>query len=116
MENIHVLDNDTIESLKNMLNSTDNSSVKMALTILNNADFTDSKIIECVNELNNECTGLHFALFQNKKGNIRARFHYIYFYLNRPFMIDDDSTLDNDEWEPYEPYSDLNKDFKFNYK
>lgn len=109
MENIHVLDNEIIESLINMFNSDDEDSIRMALTILNNADFTDSKIVEFVNEMNNECTGLHFALFQNKKGDIRARFAYVWFMNNKKmYMIDDESTLDNDEWLPFEPHNDLN--------
>ena len=110
MENIHTLDSETVESLINMINSDNNDNVRVALTILNNADFTDSKIVEAVNELQNECTGLHFALFQNKKGDIRARFNYVYFYDNRPIIIDDESSFDDDhEWFPYEPHNDLNK-------
>ena len=109
MENIHVLDNETIESLINMFNSNDEDSIRMALTILNNADLTDSKVVEFVNELNNECTGLHFALFKNKKEIIRARFAYVWFRDNKKiYMIDDESTLDNDEWLPFEPHNDLN--------
>ena len=109
MENIHTLDSETVKSLINMFNSDNNDNVRMGLMILNNADFTNKNIIEFVNELNNECTGLHFALFQNKKGDIRARFAYVCFHSNQPFMIDDESTIDNNEWVSYEPNIDLNK-------
>ena len=108
MENVHILDNETVESLISMFNSENNDNIRMALAILNNADCTDVDIVKFVNELNNECTGLHFALFQNKKGEIRARFAYIFYHLNRPFMIDDESSFnDNEEWIPYEPHADL---------
>ena len=117
MNNIHELDKDTVNTLVNMLNSDDSNTVKMALTILNNADFNDSKIVEAINELQNKCSGLHFALFVNRKKEIRARFNYVYFYNNRPIMIDDDSSLDdNDEYIPYDPYDDLSDELKFNYK
>ena len=124
MENIHTLDSETVESLTNMFNSCDEENIRMALTILNNADFNDNKVVEFVNELNNECTGLHFALFQNKKGDIRARFSYIIVSPNKNLrtterykLIDDDSSFDNNEgWIPYEPYNDLSQNFKFNYK
>jgi hypothetical protein len=106
MENIHTLDSETVESLINMFNSDDSTNVRLGLSILNNADFNNNSIVEFINELTNECTGLHFALFKNKKGDIRVRFHYVYFYLNRPIIIDDDSSLDDGEWEPY---NDLNK-------
>ena len=112
MENIHKLDNDMVESLKNMLNADSNDSVKIALSILNNVDYNDSKSVEYIHNVLNYCSGLHFALFQNKKGDIRTRFNYVYFnsYSHRPSIIDDDSSLDDDhEWTPYEPHNDLNK-------
>ena len=110
MENIHLLDSETIESLINMFNSNDPANIRLGLSILNNADFNDDKIVEYVNGLYNECSGLHFALFQNKKGNIRARFAWIgHNDIKKTYMIDDQSTLDNDEWKPYEPHNDLNK-------
>jgi hypothetical protein len=110
MENIHKLDSETVESLINMLNSSDSENIRLGLSILNNADFNDNKIVEIVNELYNECSGLFFALFKNKKGDIRARFAYIgHNNSKQTYIIDDQSTLDNDEWEPYEPHNDLNK-------
>ena len=121
MENIHEIDSNTVETLINMFNSDDETSVKMGLTILNNANFNDPKIVEYVNELNTKCYDLHFALFQNKKGDIRARFAYItHVQLRRVggrqmVMIDDDSTLDNDEWFPYEPSIDPSQNLKFKY-
>ena len=49
MNNIHILDLETVESLKNMFNSEDTDNIRMALTILNNADYTDNNVIEFVN-------------------------------------------------------------------
>lgn len=111
MENIHTLDSETVKSLIDMLNSNDPENIRLGLSILNNADFTSNKIVEYVNELNNECSGLFFALFQNKKGDIRARFAYIgHSNDKKTYMIDDQSTLDDNEgWIPYEPNIDLNK-------
>jgi hypothetical protein len=110
MENIHELDSETVESLINMLNSNDPENIRMGLTILNNADFNNNKIVETVNELYDECPGLFFALFKNKKGDVRARFAWIgHDNYKKTYMIDDQSTLDNDEWIPYEPHNDLNK-------
>jgi hypothetical protein len=110
MENIHILDLETVESLSNMLNSDDSANIRLGLSILNNVDFDDNKIVEYVNDLYNECSGLFFALFQNKKGDIRPRFIYIGQKDNKSsYMIDDQSTLDEDEWIPYKPHNDLNK-------
>jgi hypothetical protein len=118
MENIHTIDSETVESLINMLNSNDSANIRLGLSILNNADFDDNKIVEYVNELYNECSGLFFAIFKNKKGDIRPRFAYIGHKDNKQsYMIDDQSTLDEGEWEPYEIHSinnmgiinDLNK-------
>jgi len=110
MENIHKIDSETIESLINMFNSGDSDNIRLGLSILNNADFNDNEIVGYVNELYNECSGLFFALFKNKKGDIRARFAYMGQKDNRQtYIIDDQSTLDNDEWTPYEPHYDLNK-------
>jgi len=110
MENIHIIDSETVESLIDMFNSSDSANIRLGLSILNNADFNDNKIIEHVNELYNECSGLFFALFKNKKGDIRARFAWVGHKDNKQaYMIDDQSTLDNEEWVPYEPHNDLNK-------
>ena len=45
MENIHTLDPEIVDSLINMFNSEDEDNVRIGLTILNNADFTDDKVI-----------------------------------------------------------------------
>ena len=121
MENIHVLDNDTVELLINMFNSEDQDNIRMGLVILNNADFTDVNITEFVNQLNNKCWGLHFALFVNSKNEIRARFTYIIVTGNvmvtsKYIMVEDSLDFDSDEWYPYDPYNDLSSDFKFKYK
>jgi hypothetical protein len=114
MENIHDLDQETISSLINMFNSEDIDNIRMGLTILNNANFTQEEAYKWINLINYDCTGLHFALFQNKQGFIRARFNYIFYINNKVQIIDDDSTLDNNEWTPYEPhYNDLNYLTKF---
>ena len=120
MENIHVLDNDTVELLINMFNSEDQDNIRMGLIILNNADFTDVNITEFVNQLNNKCWGLHFALFVNSKNEIRARFTYIIVTGNvmvtsKYIMVEDNSDFDTGEWLPYDPYNDLSSDFKFKY-
>ena len=120
MENIHVLDNDTVELLTNMFNSEDQDNIRMGLVILNNADFTDINITEFVNQLNNKCWGLHFALFVNSKNEIRARFTYIIVTGNvmvtsKYIMVEDSSDFDSGEWFPYDPYNDLSSDFKFKY-
>ena len=121
MENIHVLDNDTVKLLINMFNSEDEDNIRMGLAILNNADFTDVNIAEFVNQLNNKCWGLHFALFTNNKNEIRARFTYIIVTSNilvseKYIIVEDSSDFDSGEWFPYEPYNDLSDDFKFKYK
>ena len=110
MENIHILDTENVESLINMFNSEEEDNIRIALSILNNADFTDKNIPELVGKLTNECNGLYFALFQNKNGDIRTRFHYVLVMsnANRYNLIDDDSSLDDDGWFPYEPHNDLN--------
>ena len=111
-----------VESLMNMFNSEDETSVKMGLLILNNADFNNYEIVEYISELQNKCYGLHFALFQNKNGDIRARFSHITYVQSHKVgghqmvIIDDDSSLDNDEWFPYEPSIDPSQNHKFNYK
>lgn len=117
MENIHKLDSETVESLSNMFNSGDDENIRIALTILNNIDFSDNNIAEFINELYYNCSGLFFALFQNKKGNIRARFTYINVGSNkRTYMIDDESSIDDNEWIPYEPHNDPDSQTIFNYK
>ena len=121
MENIHVLDNDTVELLINMFNSEDQDNIRMGLAILNNADFTDVNISEFVNQLNNKCWGLHFALFMNNKNEIRARFTYVMVTGNvmvtsKYIIVEDSSDFDSGEWFPYDPYNDLSSDFKFKYK
>lgn len=121
MDNIHVLDNDTVELLINMFNSEDQDNIRMGLAILNNADFTDINVTEFVNQLNNKCLGLHFALFMNNKGDIRARFTYTIVTGNimvsdRYKIIEDDSDFDLGYWFPYDPYNDLSSDFKLKYK
>ena len=121
MENIHVLDNDTVELLINMFNSEDEDNIRMGLTILNNADFTDVNIAEFVNQLNNKCWGLHFALFMNNKNEIRARFTYIIVTSNimiseKYIIVEDSSDFDSGEWFPYDPHFDLSDEFKFKYK
>ncbi len=108
MENIHKLDDEMLESLVNMFNSKDTETIKMALAIINNADFNDSKIVEYISKLQNYCSGLSFTLFKNKKGNIRAWFRYILFKERNMFMVNDDSSFDT-EWILYEPPNDLSK-------
>ena len=120
MENIHVLDNDTVELLINMFNSKDQDNIRMGLAILNNADFTDVNIAEFVNQLNNKCLGLHFVLFTNNKNEIRARFTYIIITGNvmiksKYIIVEDNSDFDSGEWYPYVPNDDLSNNFKFNY-
>ena len=51
MENIHTIDSDIIETLVNMFNSDDEDNIRLGLTILNNADFNDDKIMKYVNLL-----------------------------------------------------------------
>jgi hypothetical protein len=121
MENIHDLDQETISSLIDMFNSEDIDNIRMGLAILNNADFTDINIAEFVNQLNNKCWGLHFALFMNNKNEIRARFTYIIVTSNimvseKYIIVEDSSDFDSGEWFPYDPYFDLSDEFKFKYK
>ena len=59
MENIHELDENMVESLMNMFNSEDEESIKMGLTILNNADFENPKIVEYINEIHNKIGRAH---------------------------------------------------------
>lgn len=120
MENVHVLDNDIVELLISMFNSEDQDNIRMGLAILNNADFTDINVAEFVNQLNNKCLGLHFALFTNNKNEIRARFTYVIVTGNimltsKYILVEDSSDFDNGEWYPYVPNDDLSSDFKFKY-
>ena len=104
MENIHTIDSDIIETLVNMFNSDDEDNIRLGLTILNNADFNDNKIMKYINELYHKCSGLFFSLFQNKKGDSCARFCYITY--DKKTNEVDESILDEDEWEPSEAYKD----------
>ena len=76
MENIHDLDQDQIYNLKDMLTSWDVDNIRIALTLLNNANFENPSITQQVNYLMNECPGLRFAVFSNIDGGHRVRFHY----------------------------------------
>jgi hypothetical protein len=112
MENIHLLDNNTVESLIDMFNSEDVDNIRMGLVILNNADFNDMNITEFVNQLNNKCWGLHFALFINNKDEIRTRFTYTIVTDNiiseKYKIIEDNSDFEDGKWFPYVPHDDLN--------
>ena len=76
MENIHDLDQDQIHNLKDMLTSWNVDDIRMALTLLNNANFENPDITQQVNYLMNECPGLRFAMYSNIEGSQRVRFHY----------------------------------------
>jgi hypothetical protein len=76
MENIHDLDQDQLYNLKNMLTSWNVDDIRIALTLLNNANFENSNITQQVNYLMNECPGLRFAVFSNIEGGHRVRFHF----------------------------------------
>ena len=76
MENIHDLDQDQIHNLKNMLTSWDVDNIRIALTLLNNANFENPAITQQINYLMNECPGLRFAVFSNIEGGQRVRSHY----------------------------------------
>ena len=76
MENIHDLDQDQLYNLKDMLTSWNVDDIRMALTLLNNANFENPTITQQVNYLMNECPGLRFAVVSNIEGGHRVRFHY----------------------------------------
>ena len=76
MENIHDLDQDQIHNLKNMLTSWNVDDIRIALALLNNANFENPSITQQINYLMNECPGLRFAMFSNIDGGQRVRFHY----------------------------------------
>jgi hypothetical protein len=76
MENIHDLDQDQIHNLKDMLTSWNVDDIRIALTLLNNANFENPSITQQINYLMNECPGLRFSMFSNIKGDQRVRFHY----------------------------------------
>ena len=97
MENIHDLDQDQIHNLKDMLTSWNVDDIRMALTLLNNANFENPDIAQQVNYLMNECPGLRFAMFSNIEGGQRVRFHYEEKRLDKTreqnLYVDDDSDI-----------------------
>jgi hypothetical protein len=97
MENIHDLDQDQIYNLKDMLTSWDVDNIRIALTLLNNANFENPSITQQVNYLMNECPGLRFSMFSNIKGDQRVRFHYEEKRLDKTreqnLYVDDDSDI-----------------------
>lgn len=95
MENIHIIDEEMFENLKNMFNSNDVENIKMGLFILNNSDHSNKTIIEKVGQLMSECHGLCFSVFLDKNNNKRVYFNWKGdIYVND----DDDSLL---EYEPF---------------
>jgi len=76
MENIHDLDQNQLYNLKDMLTSWNVDDIRIALTLLNNANFENPSITQQVNYLMNKCPGLKFAVFSNIDGGHRVRFHY----------------------------------------
>jgi len=111
MENIHDLDQDQIYNLKDMLTSWNIDDIRIALTLLNNANFENPEITQQVNYLMNECPGLRFAVFSNIEGGHRVRFHYEDKRQDKGreqlLYVDDESTSESLNYSPY-PYP-LNK-------
>jgi hypothetical protein len=97
MENIHDLDQDQLYNLKDMLASRNVDDIRIALTLLNNANFENPSITQQVNYLMNECPGLRFSMFSNIKGDQRVRFHYEEKRLDKTreqnLYVDDDSDI-----------------------
>ena len=102
MTNTHILDNEIIDSLIDMFNSKEEGNIKIALTILNNADFREEEIVVFVDELNNKCSGLNFALFINNEKEIRARFCYLFSIDGKVYFVNDNTTLDEEGWVPFD--------------
>jgi hypothetical protein len=105
MENIHDLDQDQLYNLKNMLTSWNVDDIRIALTLLNNANFENSNITKQVNYLMNECPGLRFAVFSNIEGGHRVRFHFEDKRQNmsreQSLYVDDESTSESLNYSPY---------------
>jgi len=106
MENIHDLDQDQIYNLKNMLTSWDVDNIRIALTLLNNANFQNPAIAQQVGYLMSACPGLRFAVFRNSiDGSDRIRFHYEEKRLDKTreqnLYVDDELTSMNYNPIPY---------------
>jgi hypothetical protein len=110
MENIHDLDQDQIYNLKDMLTSWDVDNIRIALTLLNNANFENPSITQQINYLMNECPGLRFAVYSNVEGGQRVRFHYDEKRLDKTreynLYVDDELTSMNYNPLPY-PYDKM---------
>ena len=107
MENIHDLDSDQIENIKNMLNSWDVDNIRMALTLLNNANFNNSEISNQINYLMSKCSGLRFAVFSNiHDEGMRVRFHFEDKNIDTPsfreksLYVDDETSSESVSWVP----------------
>ena len=107
MENIHDLDRDQIENIKNMLNSWDVDNIRIALTLLNNANFNNSDISQQINYLMSNCSGLRFAVYSNiHDGSFRIRFHFEDKTIDAPsfreksLYVDDETTSESVSYVP----------------
>jgi len=107
MENIHDLDSDQIENIKNMLNSWDVDNIRMALILLNNANFNNPTISQQVNYLMSKCSGLRFAVFSNiHDEGMRVRFHFEDKNIDAPsfreksLYVDDESSSESVNYVP----------------
>ena len=110
MENIHELDEEQVINIKNMLNSWDTNNIKLALNILNNANFKTKEVVNIINYLTTECDGLKFAVLQNvPDDNLRLRFHFqggrATANGREELFIDDETTSETYEFKPF-PYPD----------
>ena len=107
MENIHDLDDDQIISIKNMLNSWEVDNIRIALTLLNNANFNNPDISPQINHLMSECPGLRFAVYSNiHDAGFRIRFHFEDKRLDpssfqeRSLFVDDETTSESVSYIP----------------